>query len=126
MLSYACLLLLLAAPSTESSEQRLQRAWQTLRAGDAAAAAPELVAATREFTQSPGVLLAAAEALARTGKHAEAIPFLERASAMGGVGDLQRLEEALTAGMAFPGFRPALEKLRANATPLSRGAVTFT
>ncbi len=106
-------------------EQRLERAWKTLRDGDAATAAPDLVAAAKEIPH-PAVLMAAAEALARSGKTAEAVSWVERAAAMGGVGNLERLQEAFAAARNAPGVEPAFAKLRANDTAIARGKVAFT
>ena len=114
-----------APKGTETIEQRLERAWKTLRDGDAAAAAPDLVAAAKEVPH-PAVLMAAAEALARSGKPAEAVSWIDRAAAMGGVGNLERIEEAFAAARSAPGVEPALAKLRSNDVPIARGKVAFT
>jgi hypothetical protein len=110
----------------EISQERIESAWRALRAGDAAAAAPDLGAAANQMPHTPGILLAAAEALARSGRHAEAITWMERAAAMGGVGDPQRLEEAFAGAPDRGAATRALEKLRANATPIATGALAFT
>jgi hypothetical protein len=108
------------------SWERIERAWKALRAGDAAAAAPDLVAAAGDMPNTPGILLAAAEALARSGKPAEALAWVERAAAMGGVGDIQRLEEALQGADKKLGADGALAKLRSNAAPIAAGTVAIT
>src|SRR5688572_5898013 len=114
-----------AATVTDTLEARLQRGSKALLSGDAKGAVEDFVAASHEAPHTPGLHLAAAEALARAGKPAEAVPYLQRAARLGGVGNQKRLEEAFAESGSVTGVAAALEALKANGAPVARGRVAW-
>ncbi|MGH9870118.1 MAG: tetratricopeptide repeat protein [Candidatus Polarisedimenticolia bacterium] len=117
---------LTAATVPETLEARLERASKALQSGDARGAVEHFIAASREAPHTPALHLAAAEALARSGRSGEAVPFLQRAARLGGVGSLKRLEDAFAASLTVAGVTAAIDALKANASPLTGGRVAWT
>jgi hypothetical protein len=115
------------AHAEDRLDERLARAAAAFAKGDWAAADADYRSAQPELPQAPGLMLRLAEISLRLGRAAEALAWLERATALG-VGSLPpSLETALSeAPEASRRIEPLRARLARNREPLARGVAAFT